>query len=691
MFSDNQKVSGRQAFRLLTFDLLGISTLLVPSVLAEYAGCDGIFCIAIGLAAGLLYLKIIGIVVKDMDGDYFCYIEQKFGKIIGKIVELGYMVYFVSMAGYTAYLFSDVVLKSLLREESFLVVLLLLLLLTAYGLWGGIEGRARVYEILFWFLIIPFFLMLLSGLRDIRTDYWTPVFVSDKKGIFLGSYTVFHYLELISLVLFLGKYMKNKKTLLRAGKSSLILTGIIHAILYLLLLGIFGSAALSVMDFPAVTMMSMVQLTGGFLKRTDALMFGVWFFTLYALLNSTVYYGENALLQMLELEKKEKKEPGHENRAEKIAIFLVILAVFAIACLFYWRGEACVLYKNILWYIGTPFLVLIPVVLALAVVFSRKKPRRAAAMLLLLFLCIPLSGCNTAELEDKNFPIEMAVNDPRQFGLSWLNEGSGGNRVADYNHLKVILLSQDFLEDESAMEEFLGLLENKHDVPRNAYIVVTKDPDKILSLGEELDESVGTYLEEMFEDVTEIKKTAYPTLGMFYQEKENKAETLLIPYITEQEKKPVVDHYYAWKRGTPAGGVDNEAALLSFFTTNEMDSYTLSLKNGVYTRLFDAHNEISFQEADTRQIVADIYCSGEILYDEKVGQSRTAKLEKEISKYMNNLASQVLTDQQIDLTDSYKKLGAHNRIWYYEYKEYPDQYEAEMTILYRIHITWVNM
>ena len=48
MFSSNEKISGRQAFRLLVFDLLGLGTLLIPTAVAGFCGRDGIFCIIAG-------------------------------------------------------------------------------------------------------------------------------------------------------------------------------------------------------------------------------------------------------------------------------------------------------------------------------------------------------------------------------------------------------------------------------------------------------------------------------------------------------------------------------------------------------------------------------------------------------------------------------------------------------------------
>ena len=42
-----------------------------------------------------------------------------------------------------------------------------------------------------------------------------------------------------------------------------------------------------------------VQVTGGFLKRTDAFMFSIWFFTLYAMLNSMVFYSGNLAAKVI--------------------------------------------------------------------------------------------------------------------------------------------------------------------------------------------------------------------------------------------------------------------------------------------------------------------------------------------------------------------------------------------------------
>ena len=127
MFSSNEKISGRQAFRLLVFDLLGLGTLLIPAAVAGFCGRDGIFCIIVGTVLGLLFLRLLVYAVGDMQGSFAEYTEKMCGTFFGKTIQAGYFLYLMLLAGYTAYLFSVTVLNNLLRGESFYLVLVLIL------------------------------------------------------------------------------------------------------------------------------------------------------------------------------------------------------------------------------------------------------------------------------------------------------------------------------------------------------------------------------------------------------------------------------------------------------------------------------------------------------------------------------------------------------------------------------------
>lgn len=691
MFSENNRISERQAFRLLTYDLLGLSTLILPGVLARTAGRDGIFGIAIGTAAAILYLRMLCALQKDCALDFPAYLEQRLGRVWGKLVQAGFLLYLLLLAGYTAYLFADAVLMSLLREESFYLVLCLLLILVFYGLWGGLEGRARIYELLFWVLLIPLFLMLFFSLDEIRTDYWIPVFTAGAGSIAEGGYYVFSVLAVIMLILFLGNRVKEKEGLFRLGKRAVLLTAGIHAALYLILLGIFGERALGSMEYPAVTLMSTVRISGLFLRRTDAFMFAVWFFTLYALLTSCIFYSGEIVLQLL----AKKAGQVYGGKREKAAYVAAILLTGATAVVCYRSLEWMERLVWLLCYVGTPFLVLVPFGLYLSRGWKQKtlqRAQRGAAMIVLLLLCGGIfSGCKTAELEDRDFPVELALSDESDLTREFLDAGNAGNRMVDYSHLKVMILSKSFIENEGLMEELLRLLREKNEIPQSAYVVVADDAKGLQKAEEVLGEPVGVYLEQTFENVSPIKKQAYPTLGMLYQERENQNETLLLPFVKEEQEGLAVDCYYVWKRGAACGKVEKDAALLSFFTQGQMKEYQLPLKDGSAVSLTGAHTKISFgKEGEERQVTVQLRCSGELTGARQPEGEEDRRLTGQIEAYMNRLAKQTLSWHGVDVTNSFRKLGAE-RDGYLCARERTGTYETALTIRYEVVIDWINL
>lgn len=86
MFSDNRKISKRQITRLLIYDITGISTLLLPAMLARIAGKDGIFCIFLALIPAYLFTVLMEILQKKMRMPYPSYIKQKTGNVFSKIL-----------------------------------------------------------------------------------------------------------------------------------------------------------------------------------------------------------------------------------------------------------------------------------------------------------------------------------------------------------------------------------------------------------------------------------------------------------------------------------------------------------------------------------------------------------------------------------------------------------------------------
>lgn len=699
MFSENNQISGRQVFRLLTYDFLGMGTLLLPTMLADTAGRDGIFCILAGILSTFLYLKLLRYLLKGMKTSYPDFLKQKCGKVCGYVLWGGYFLYFILMASYTAYLFSTLMLNGLVENVSFYLVLMLILLLAFYGMAGGIEGRARVYEILFWFLMIPLFLMLFAACREVKPAYWSPVFVADGKEVLSGSYYVLFCYSMVSIVLFLKEYVADRKKCVGAAEKAVWFSGGVFAALYLILIGLFGVEALAQMKFPAVTMMSRVQITGGFLKRTDAFMFSIWFFTLYAMLNSMVFYSGN-------LAEKVIRDCGGylEGKKRMLPYIILLLLVYGVAVLFYRNQQILDSVTFLLWKIGTPFVVCVPVLLCLTGERkNHKKNVRVLVLVCFLFGCLFLQGCNVAELEDKAFPVLLNIRDQEDFQNVWLNHEYAGNKEVDYNHLKVVLIERSFLEKEAEVEDMLSMLEQEKEVPWNAYVMTTESCDRLAQTEGKLDTLLGNYLEELLENTSGIDQKAYPTLGMLYEERANHLETLYIPFVDiegeqsgavqDDTGKPQITAYEVWKRGRAAGLVDTDTARAAFFTQNFADDYTLQLAPELYVKVDAANCRLKIAEKIgvgglTEQIVAvTVTGEGEILSGTVSASEKEQLLNTRMEDYLNAIASHAL-ENEIDITNSYRNLGADNRTWYFKYQNTPVAYEKDIKTQYLVKINW---
>ena len=699
MFSENNQISGRQVFRLLTYDFLGMGTLLLPTMLADTAGRDGIFCILAGILSTFLYLKLLRYLLKGMKTSYPDFLKQKCGKVCGYVLWGGYFLYFILMASYTAYLFSTLMLNGLVENVSFYLVLMLILLLAFYGMAGGIEGRARVYEILFWFLMIPLFLMLFAACREVKPAYWSPVFMADGKEVLNGSYYVFFCYSMVSIVLFLKEYVSDDKKHISAAEKAVWFSGGVFAVLYLILIGLFGAEALAQMKFPAVTMMSRVQITGGFLKRTDAFMFSIWFFTLYAMLNSMVFYSGNLAAKVI------RDCGGYlEGKKRMLTYLILLLLVYGVTVLFYRNQQFLDCVTFLLWKIGTPFVVGVPILLCLT--GERKKHKKKVRVLVLvcfLFGCLFLQGCNVAELEDKAFPVLLNIRDQDDFQNVWLNHEYAGNKEVDYNHLKVVLIERSFLEKEAEVEDMLSMLEQEKEVPWNAYVMTTESCDRLAQTEGKLDTLLGNYLEELLENTSGIDQKAYPTLGMLYEERANHLETLYIPFVDiegeqsgaveDDTEKPQITAYEVWKRGRAAGLVDTDTARAAFFTQNFADDYTLQLAPELYVKVDAASCRVKETEKIgvgglTEQIVAvTVTGEGEILSGTVSASEKEQLLNTRMEDYLNAIAAHAL-EKEIDITNSYRNLGADNRTWYFKYQNTPAAYEKDIKIQYLVKINW---
>ncbi len=563
MYADNGKISNRQTYRLYVFDLIGIGTLLIPPYLAKLAGSDGVFAILTGCLLGYVYLRYLGYIIAKMDTDMGTFLEEKTSKWVKTLSYWFVFIHACLTAGFAVYVFCNLMQYSLVKEVNYYLLLLITIVTAAYSISGGIENRARIYEVLFWFILIPYTVMMLMSVKDFELVYVDHFLESRPVDFAKGIYLVFLFLVPLFFTLFLISKKEKKeygKEMIKTVSLSLLTAAVVLLGSYVLLLGNFGEKSLATMRFPVITLMSTIQLKGNFLKRMDALMLAVWFFTLFAFLNLHMHYGTSMLKKIV-------------GKARRFELILIAAVTFAVAWLFKNTEAGVPLFLGYYSYVAVPLMVAGPGL----ILISRKKGKQLA-VLLVLFMAGGLVGCSATELESRCFPMMVAVDyDEKEEKVLYFEsfpKGQGESekggsvneiqapvqkgedfaeskknfeqtlyKVADYNHLKILVLGEALLENEEVFADMLQNLAKTEAFPRNTYICVTEDIEKLVKIKDELPQEIGTYLEEYMEN-HEGKDAKLLSLGDLLDEAANREMLLYAPYLKIEESYVEWDGYY---------------------------------------------------------------------------------------------------------------------------------------------------
>lgn len=512
-FAQNESISPRQLYRLYVFNLLGVGTLVLPNNLAKL-GKYGFISIALGVFMAWLFMWIVSEVRERRKTIYDRSFDlTKYAKML--IYDLIITIYELSQAAFLAWIFVKLIRDSLIPDESFTVMLLVIMAVCAYALSGGVECRARVYEVVFFFVLIPLAAMLLFAISDVRFDY---LMIKDRVGVDFGIADIFagaYYVFAASISVFNILFVRERSvSQIRWSVSKAILTyaGILF-LLYAVLLGSFGKYSLSEIEFPTVVLMSDVQIKGSFFKRADALMLSVWFFTLFSVLNMSLYYAvlrcenfaKNTAKVIFTFNKSRgfsnnkqlscDRQKSHDKEKSSIRSRCIIFAIAVTVTLAYILESGDEIVKK---YLGFLMCIAIPVIVVLTI-------------------GLMLTGCSAVELEERCFPtlaavdivevatdeitdkevVEFYYNMDKSYEPEYADDIKTAvdrfeerlSKKADTNHLKVILIGKTLRNDKAAYSDFMEYCKTSKKFPRNTYVCIADDINDIF-------DNMGDYYEQ---------------------------------------------------------------------------------------------------------------------------------------------------------------------------------------------------
>lgn len=360
--------------------------------------------------------------------------------------------------------------------------------------------------------------------------------------------------------------------------------------------------------------------------------------------------------------------------------------------------------------------------------------KKVVSLLAVMAMAAFLAGCSSTELESRNFPLVIAVDKADEgfeiamgfqnlaeiadekakdggteptsvMRTSWQKAFAAGDaenpKTMDYNHVKALILSREIFEDREMLGEFLEYMEQQEVFARNTLLFTSKgDAAELLELEGELELPIGTYLEELIANRKEIKSRAAVTLGSLLNEYRNKMENLYIPVLSEEKGKPQIAEYYVLCGCEGVGTVDRETYLLAMLLEGKLKQYELELdadtkavRYGNAAVLLDnIHTQYSYSETEegifvqTSTTAEARLQNGRITTVEQQRQLKAA-LEKQLSGQADEAAKLHLWEKQLDITNSYYRLGGYHRGLYKAYQGDMPGYCNDLTLEISFEIT----
>ena len=290
---ENNKISGRQLGRMVFYDFFAVTTLVLPGMLAKAAGIDGFFALAAGCIAGYVLLLLVLVQIRRMrqaGQDFFAYLRERFGSLLTVAIVIVYLLTALFGAAYGLRLLCSITRRYLIRDTPVWLVLAVIAALAVYGLCAGPESRGRMYELVFWFVLLPLLFLFFLAAHNVEPDRWVPVFRAEGLQVLKNSYLVFTFLMSSAFLPMLAEGVSEQADVARVVKQGFAFSVCVNLALFLILTGIFGAPTVAMMKEAALTLTAMVKIPGGFLERQDALLCGIWLVSVFAFVENALYY-----------------------------------------------------------------------------------------------------------------------------------------------------------------------------------------------------------------------------------------------------------------------------------------------------------------------------------------------------------------------------------------------------------------
>ncbi len=257
--------------------MVSIRLLTLPRDVIQYAKNDGwISVLVMGFLSFFIgwFFYWIGNRYKGFNFSQIC--EKIYGKILAKIIMIGIMLYTLSSFGLGLRTFGDGIKIFLLDKTPLLLIISVMSLCCLYCLLKGIKTISIVMDILL--PPILFFILLLVLLSTTNIDFISlqPIFYGGIKPILQGALQITDPFLDIGIIGYVLPYFSNNKGTARWIFLSIGIGILIHFIIVIMCILVFGCDEMKYLIFPTITLSKSIRLDVKILERAESFYMAAW-------------------------------------------------------------------------------------------------------------------------------------------------------------------------------------------------------------------------------------------------------------------------------------------------------------------------------------------------------------------------------------------------------------------------------
>ncbi|MNI28594.1 Spore germination protein YndE [compost metagenome] len=268
---NDSKVQPFQIYCMLLVFLLGTSIIFGTPRLVPDTWIVDIITLLFAALLFLIYTRFIG---AGNNRGYYALLERAWGRYLGKVLILGYVIYFIYIASRNVRDMIELVMTSLLRYTPEQLLVILFIILVAYASAANLAVLGRL-SVLIAGLVVIFFLtlgILLIFSHSLEMERLLPMFTENiyqMTGTVLKNTLWFPYGELIVFLVFIPG-LGSQRNFRTVGLTALVSAGCILTLSDILQTTALGMENIKFSSFPLLDAARMINIFN-FITRMDAL------------------------------------------------------------------------------------------------------------------------------------------------------------------------------------------------------------------------------------------------------------------------------------------------------------------------------------------------------------------------------------------------------------------------------------